>query len=267
MNRTLIKDTNLIIDGSNIDHSFAVCKKDALVKNINIKDNATLNLIIDDVENASEFLIDLGKNAVLELSILLKNNIKSLKLSANLAENAQIIVHCADFSVQENNLDVSINLNGFNASAKWKLASLSGDKDNKKIFVNINHYAPGTYAKVDNYGVSKDDSKLLFAGTSNIVKGAHASKTYQNAKIMVFDERSIAIAKPILKIDENDIEASHSAGVGKISDEHLFYLTSRGLTTIEARQLITMGYLKPILVGFTEDEYKNEIIKLIERRL
>ena len=84
---------------------------------------------------------------------------------------------------------------------------------------------------------------------------------------MVFDKASNAVAKPILQIDENDIEASHAAIVGKINDEHLFYLTSRGLTDAEAKELITFGYLKPILNGFDEENIKEEITELIEGRM
>ena len=84
---------------------------------------------------------------------------------------------------------------------------------------------------------------------------------------MVFDKASNAVAKPILQIDENDIEASHAAIVGKINDEHLFYLTSRGLTDAEAKELITFGYLKPILNGFDDENIKEEITELIEGRM
>ena len=82
---------------------------------------------------------------------------------------------------------------------------------------------------------------------------------------MVFDEKSDAIAKPILKIDDNDIEASHAAVVGKISDDHMFYLTSKGLSEEEARQLITYGYLKPILNGFDDQELQTKIQGYIEK--
>ena len=84
---------------------------------------------------------------------------------------------------------------------------------------------------------------------------------------MVFDKASNAIAKPILKIDENDIEASHAAVVGKINDEHLFYLTSRGVDEMAAKQLITYGYLKPILNGFKEEQIREHISSLIEGRM
>ena len=84
---------------------------------------------------------------------------------------------------------------------------------------------------------------------------------------MVFDRLSNAVAKPILKIDENDIEASHAAVVGKINDDHLFYLTSRGISEKEAKELITYGYLKPILQGFSDQEVIDDINNLIEGRM
>ena len=81
------------------------------------------------------------------------------------------------------------------------------------------------------------------------------------------DEFLNVTLKHCLKIDENDIEASHAAVVGKINDEHLFYLTSRGISETEAKELITFGYLKPILLGFKEEQVKEHISSLIEGRM
>lgn len=235
-----------------------------------------VNFVIDSRENASLFLSDLSNNnsinielkddSYLHLSILADKVVDNLKITANLGKNSEISIYFADFAVEKNLAEVVINLNAENAKANWRLASLASNKDNKQISVSVYHNSPLTFARVDNYGVAKEDSKLVFAGTSHILKGSIKSKTQQNAKIMVFDPKSDAVAKPILKIDENDIEASHAAAVGKISEEHMFYLTSRGLSTGEAKMLITLGYLKPIFKGFDEDkiEYMN---RLIEGRL
>jgi len=232
----------------------------------------SLDYIVNPNENVSLFLGEFGKNnainfvvsenAVLKVAIISDIDLNSTKITANLQKNAQIEIYFADFSFNGITLDVVINLHENGASAVWHLASLADKKDKKNISVSIMHNAPETYGKVDNYGVCKNDAKLLFAGTSHIVNGSIKSKTQQNAKIMVFDEHSDAIAKPILKIDENDIEANHAAAVGKISDEHLFYLTSRGISMEEARTLITLGYLKPIFKGFDDDkvEYLNKLI-------
>ena len=199
---------------------------------------------------------ELTSHSILHLSTFAKEPVKNLKISANLAENSKLIVYFADFASEINTSNIDINLNEPGANVEWHLASLSGENDKKEISVSVYHNAPNTVANVEKYGVAKDNSKLVFSGTSHILNGSSKSKTHQAAKIMVFDPKSDAIAKPILKIDENDIEASHAAAVGKISDEHIFYLTSRGLTNDEAKMLITLGYLKPIFRGFDDDKVK-----------
>ena len=215
-------------------------------------------------ENALE--IDVKENSILHLSLLANSKIDKLEINANLAANSRLIVYFADFSHESNNCNVAVNLNDVNANLEWHLASLSSNNDKKMISVSAIHNSPQTFARVDNYGVVKDSSKLVFSGISHILNGSVGSKTHQNAKIMVFDPHSDAVAKPILKIDENDIEASHAAVVGKISDEHLFYLTSRGLSLDDAKMLITLGYLKPIFKGFNEEKV-NEINEIIGGRL
>lgn len=52
------------------------------------------------------------------------------------------------------------------------------------------------------------------------------------------------------------MKASHAAGVGKMDEEHLYYLQSRGLTKKQAMQLITYGYLKPVI-----EVIDNEMLK------
>lgn len=224
------------------------------------------SLYLHNLKSESELNFELLENAVLYLSFFVDSTLENVKINANLGKNAKIVVYFADFSVQKNKLEATINLNDEGATCEWHLASLSSNKDNKDIVVNIYHNHPSTFGRIDNYGVCKDEGKLQFSGISYILKGCHQSKSHQNAKIVVFDNNCVAKAKPILKIDENDIEASHAASVGKVSDEHIFYLTSRGLNLEEAKMLITLGYLKPILKGFNES-IQNEIDTLIERRL
>ena len=234
--------------------------------NFVVDSNKEVNLFVDEFESLDELIFDVNDYSILHLSLFAKKSINSLKITANIGENSKIIVHFADFSVEKHHLDAAINLNKNNASAEWHLASLSTNKDDKEISVSIYHNHSHTIGKIDNYGVCKDNSKLIFSGISHIIKGCHESSSHQNAKIVVFDNDCKAIAKPILKIDENDIEASHAAVVGKVSDDHIFYLTSRGLSKEEAKMLITLGYLKPILKGFDEN-VANDINQLIEGRL
>ena len=252
-----------ILVNDNLKLSLASNKKEV---SFNVPENKSYTLLIKDIEEKNSIDFEVEDNSELYLSIFAKNPIENLKITAKVGENSKIIAYFADFTTEKNKLDVAINLNKDNANCEWHLASLSSKKDDKNIAVSIYHNFPNTHGRIDNYGVCKDNSNLLFSGISHIEKGCHQSTSHQNAKIVVFDDNCKAIAKPILKIDENDIEASHAAVVGKVSDDHIFYLTSRGLNVDEAKLLITLGYLKPILKGFNE-ETAEEINTLIEGRL
>ena len=58
-------------------------------------------------------------------------------------------------------------------------------------------------------------------------------------------------------IDDYDVQASHAAAVGKMDEEHLYYLQSRGLTKKQAMQLITYGYLMPVVEVIDNDMIKK----------
>lgn len=234
---------------------------------IALTDNVRANILIINIKNDNDIHFDLKDYSSLHLAILGKEEVNNLKLHADLGKYAEIDAYFADFLINKNKSDIQINLNGEEAACAWHLASLATKQDKKEFDVSVYHNRKNTYCKLDNYGVCLNESMLTFSGVCKIEKGSSGSKAHQNAKIMVFDQACKGIAKPILKIDENDIEASHAAVVGRINEDHLFYLTSRGLSEAEAKELITLGYLKPILNGFDDEEMKEEIGGLIEERM
>ena len=234
---------------------------------IEVEDNTNTKLLIINPREDVELAFDVKDNAYFQMSFLDHNSTNNVKITANVGYKSVFSAYFADFIQGKCKGQINVNLNKEYATCDWHLASLSMNTDNKEFDVSVYHNNPNTYAQMDNYGVCRDSGKLVFSGICHIINGSHGSKAHQNAKIMVFDELSNGIAKPILKIDENDIEASHAAVVGKINDEHLFYLTSRGLTESAAKELITFGYLKPIMNGFVDEEIKKEISTLIEERM
>ena len=250
-----LTSNSYIFDGSKVEQTYLFFdvekgERPSIIF-INLKDHVDLKFaLLEDSE---------AKFSFLQLTP------SSITLSGDIYKNAKLTCYYADFARGNIKLFTDINLNGENAECTWNLASLAAKSDDKLFDVSIYHRSMKTVAHINNYGVARDESKLLFSGICHILKGCHESKAHQNSKIMVFDEKSDAIAKPILKIDDNDIEASHAAVVGKISDDHMFYLTSKGLSEVEARELITYGYLKPILNGFDDKEMQEKISSLIEK--
>ena len=234
---------------------------------IEIEVNSNCDILLNNLKNIKDLNIVINHDSNVTLSFIAEEEIESSNINITVKNNATLTGYFADFAEKTLNLHCKVNLVEEGASCTYRVASLVAGDDRKIVDVSIDHISPRTYGKFDCYGICKDNGKITVAGTSHVFKGAVKSKAQQNSKIMVFDESSDATTKPVIKIDENDLEASHGSVVGKINDEHLFYLTSRGLSVEAAKELITWGYLRPILEGFKEENVKNHISSLIERRM
>ena len=209
---------------------------------------------IRDVEivNFDALNIELNEGSKLSLKLINFEAANDVKISAKVKKNASFEVIFADFSNSNVNVKSLVDLVEEGASCDWKLATLSNSNFSKRFDVSFTHHVGHTIASMDNYGVARGKSEIVFSGINHIKEHAKQSTTKQNAKIIVFDKEARGTASPILKIDENDVVASHGAIVGQLNEDHMFYLMSRGLNKEEARELITLGYLKPISVHFSE---------------
>ena len=265
MNRTAISNNKNIIKSGEYFVDGLILSKQKV--DIEIEVNSNCDILLNNIKDILELNININKDSNVTLSFLTEDEMKTSNININVKNNASLTGYFADFSNKTLNLNCKVNLLEEGATCNYKVASLVAGDDRKLVDVSIDHISPRTYGKFDCFGICKDSGKLTVSGVSHVFKGAVKSNAQQNCKVMVFDENSDATAKPILRIDENDLTASHGAVVGKINDEHLFYLTSRGLSEETAKELITLGYLKPILEGFQEESVKEHISSLIERRM
>ena len=249
--------------------------------NISLDIEYSFHLVVEEnahwtinVEYVNGLIISNNKIEVKEYASL-KHNIICYDSIYELTSNQNIdIANSGEYTsalldVSENNVNFTnnINLNGEYASSYFRSAVVSS-KDGKKIYeiATLNN-AMYTSSKMDNYGVCKENSKLEFKGIGTIKKGFKQSNNHQNSKIIVFDELSNASVYPLLYIDEYDVLASHSAAVGKVNDEHMYYLCSRGISEEQAREFITMGYLLPVLDYFKDQDIKEKAQETLERRV
>lgn len=219
-----------------------------------------------EISNFSSLNIELKDDSKLTLKIINFDNVKNIEISAKVGQNAQLDVVFAEFSTSDILVKSNVNLCKEGATCNWKLATLSNNTSKKTFDISFNHLVGHTNADMDNYGVARDKSYIVFSGVNHILEGSKSSVSRQNAKIIVFDKEAGGTASPILRIDENDVVASHGAVVGQLNEDHMFYLMSRGLSKDSARKLITLGYLKPISVYFnkdTQEKIENTIMEAI----
>ncbi|MGI6714023.1 MAG: SufD family Fe-S cluster assembly protein [Bacilli bacterium] len=220
--------------------------------------------IIGNIPSLFTFKID--RDALVNVTHVSLEKFADLKLQFLIAERAKVNFAMADFGQGKGKIKIFFHLQGQEAEANFRLSSLTSQKDRKTYEISFVHEAPHTHSKMENYGVVYQEGELRFAGVSHIQEIAANSEAHQFARIMLFDEKSIGKVEPVLKIDHDAVTASHAATVGKANDEHLYYLCSRGLSLREAKNLITAGYLKPIIASFSDVGTREQIYRKIEEQ-
>ena len=141
------------------------------------------------------------------------------------------------------------------------------NKSIKKYNTNLNHYASNCESKAQLFAISNDNAHVSIYTDAYIKNKAVRSITNQEGRIINLSNTSSGIVLPNLHIDENDVEASHSCSVGSVNQDHLYYLESRGLTPLQARNILIKGYFNPILENITNEKIKEEINKVLEQRI
>ena len=128
------------------------------------------------------------------------------------------------------------------------------------------HVAPHTSSKITSKSISKNGGISDYRGLVLIKPSAYGSTTSVICDALILDDKSISNTIPALKIENNDVDAAHEAKVGKISEEAIFYLQSRGLSEERAMQMIVSGFIEPIIRQLPL-EYAIELNRLIELEL
>ncbi|MEM2785482.1 MAG: Fe-S cluster assembly protein SufB [Candidatus Nitrosotenuis sp.] len=125
------------------------------------------------------------------------------------------------------------------------------------------HLAPNTTSRITSKSVSRLNGRTTYRGLLHVAKGATNVKASVRCDALLLDDTSKTDTYPYMEINQEDATVTHEATVGKIGDEQIFYLMTRGFSEEEALTLIVNGFMEP----FTKElpmEYAVELNRLIK---
>ena len=205
------------------------------------------------------FNIVIEKNVCINLFEYSNNNNFSSNNSYFLDSNSSIIVN--KFYYNDNcNENINIYLNGEKSNIKYNFSCIS--ENNNKFIINIYHKNNSTSSDIFNRTVSKEKSSNVFDINSYVNNGIKNCYINQQTKIITLGDSNNKI-NPNMYIGEESTTAVHSSVVGRINDDELFYLMSRGIDYKTSLNLIIKGI---ILSNINADmEYMERILKILDR--
>ncbi len=128
------------------------------------------------------------------------------------------------------------------------------------------HGAPRTTSTIVSKSISKGGGRTSYRGTIKVYPGCDDSVSNVRCDALMIDEDSRSDTYPTMEIDANRVTIGHEATVGKLGEEQLFYLMSRGLPESEAAKMIVNGFIEPIVKELPM-EYAVELNRLIELQM
>jgi Fe-S cluster assembly protein SufB len=152
---------------------------------------------------------------------------------------------------------------GRNAHAEVVSIAFAGSDQHQDAGAKAVHLAPDTTSRITSKSVSKQSGRTTYRGLLHVAKGATGVKSNVRCDALLLDETSRTDTYPYVEVNEDDATISHEASVGKIGEDQIFYLMSRGFSESDSLSLIVGGFIEP----FTKElpmEYAVELNRLVK---
>lgn len=211
-----------------------------------VKDNAYLRY--STIENWSKNMMNLNTK------------------KAIVGKNAQIDWVTGSFGSKVSMLYPMSVLNGEGAKTEYTGITFAGKGQNLDTGFKVVHNAPNTSSVVNSKSLSKNGGACTYRALVRIMENATNSKCSVSCESLMLDDNSRSDTIPVNDIRNDEIEFSHEAKIGKISDKAIFYLMSRGLSEDDARAMIVRGFAYPVSKELPV-EYAVEMNNLINLEL
>ena len=211
-----------------------------------VKDNASLRY--STIENWSKNMMNLNSKRVI------------------VGKNGKIEWVTGSFGSKISMLYPMSVLQGDNSTCEYTGISFAGNGQNLDTGLKIVQVGKNTSSIVDAKSISKDGGVCTFRSNVHVKPTATNSKLTISCESLMLDSESRSDTIPNDIIETDDIEYSHEATIGKISDQTIFYLMSRGISEKDAKAMIVRGFANPISKALPL-EYAVEMNNLINLEL
>lgn len=137
-------------------------------------------------------------------------------------------------------------LKGENSKMEYTGITFAGKGQNLDTGVKVVHGAPNTSSIMNSKSISKDGGASTFRSAIRIASNAGGSKSAVSCESLMLDDNSRSDTIPVMDIRNDEVDVGHEAKIGRISDDTIFYLMSRGISEADARAMIVSGFAEPI---------------------
>lgn len=191
------------------------------------------------------FEFALGASAILEHVRLCSNGSNEAELAlteVRVSAGAQYKSWTATSQGLLTRFDTHVRLEGAGAEAILDGLYLARGSEIIDHHTKVIHECANTRVSELYKGIVDDQAQAIFDGQIVVKSGANGTDAQQYNRNLLMSDRAVVHTKPQLEIDADDVACSHGATVGKLDEQQLFYLQSRGISGREAKGMLTTAF-------------------------
>lgn len=204
---------------------------------------------------------------VIILNLLNNNSQNYYSMNNKVEENANLEYVIVDFGGSRTITNYYSNLIGNTAKNNVNTLYLGTDKQELDLNYIAEVYGKKSNIDIEVYGALKDHAKKNFKGTIDFKTGCKKAIGNENEYCMLLSKTAKSKALPMLLCSEDDVQGNHSNSAGKIDEDKLYYIMTRGISKKEAQKLIVKAKFNGVLEKILDESLKQELIEEIDRRL
>lgn len=129
------------------------------------------------------------------------------------------------------------------------------------------HYGRKTNSEIHVTGALLNESEKTFRGTIDFKRGSKRAVGHENEYNLLFSPKVRNRTAPLILCAEEDVDGQHGASTGKIDENLLFYLMSRGLSELEAKKLIIEAHFRPVTDRIPDESLRTAVMEYVQGRL
>ncbi len=180
-------------------------------------------------------------------------------LSAVLAQDATYKLHGVNVGGLSARSTINVQLAGERADAAVSVASLGDRQQIQDAFVVVDHAAPRARSEQTFRGISAGRARVAFNGMVVVRKNAQGTDSQQSLRGLLAGPDAEIDVRPQLEIYTDDVRCAHGATAGKLDDNMLFYLLSRGIDPATAQRLLKWAFLEDVVARIEVPELRRQI--------
>ena len=152
-----------------------------------------------------------------------------------------------------------VSLNGYKSNFVSNVAYLC--KENQILDMNhiVYHYGQKTECNMKVNGSLKDNAVKTYRGTIDFKNGCSGSKGNEMEETLLLNPKVVNKSLPVILCDEEDVEGEHGATIGRLSNDILFYMQTRGISQAEAERLMSLAKIQAVADLIPSDIVKEKI--------